>query len=63
MRVPIAALLIILFLAAVTGTLTYPTRDDLILLLGSLSLVFISWIYTREKRSLKEEKNGAEKKR
>ena len=63
MRVAIVALLIFLFIAVISGTLTFPTHDELILIISSASVLVISWIYSREKRSIKGEKKEVKKKK
>lgn len=53
---PIVGFLILLFMAIIYGTITFPTQDELILILSSSMLLFIAWFYRREKRTLKGEK-------
>ena len=63
MRAALAALIIFLFMAIITGTLAFPTHDELILVISSASLLVISWIYSREKKSVKIEKKEVKKKK
>lgn len=63
MRAALAALIIFLFMAIITGTLAFPTHDELILVISSASLLVISWIYSREKKAVKIEKKEVKKKR
>ena len=41
--------LILLFVALIFGTITYPTQDELVLILSSLVLLVFAWLYKREK--------------
>lgn len=54
MRVAIAATIFFIIVVIISGTLTLPTQDDLILIFSSLCLLVMSWIYTKEKKSKKE---------
>jgi len=63
MRAALAALLIFLFVAVITGTLAFPTHDELILVISSASLLAISWLYSRERKSIKVEKKEVKKKK
>jgi len=63
MRAALAALIIFLFMAIITGSLAFPTHDELILVISSASLLVISWIYSREKKSVKIEKKEVKKKK
>jgi len=58
MRVALVGLLIILIMSILTGNMTYPGKDDRILLLSSFSIMAMVWLYKRERRT----PNGAEKK-
>lgn len=55
MRTALAALLILLLIAVLTGTLKFPTQDELILLLSSSVILVFAWIRSREKRAEKGE--------
>ena len=48
--------LILLVVSIIFGTLTFPTQDDLILVLSSSMLLVLAWLYRREKRTISEEK-------
>ena len=48
--------LILLVVSIIFGTLTFPTQDDLILVLSSSMLLVMAWLYRREKRTISEEK-------
>ena len=54
MRVAIAATIFFIIVVIISGTLTLPTQDDLILIFSSLCLLVMSWIYMKEKKSKKE---------
>ncbi len=47
--------LIFLFVALLFGTITPPTKDELLLLLSSFSFLVITWLYTRERRGEQKE--------
>ena len=51
---------IILLLVAVTfGTITYPTRDELLLIASSAGLLIMAWLSKRD-RGTSEEEEGHE---
>ena len=57
MRIAIVAFLFFILIALLSGTVTFPTRDEFILVFASVSLLFVSWLYKREERALKEKKD------
>ena len=57
MRIAIVAFLFFIVIALLSGTVTFPTRDEFILVFASLSLLIVSWLYKREERALKEKKD------
>ncbi len=59
MLVAIIGFLILLIVAFFCGSLMFPTRDELTLILSAFCLFVVTWFYTREKRVLKGEKEEA----
>jgi len=56
MLMGLVGFLILLVVSIIFGTLTFPTQDDLILVLSSSMLLVMAWLYRREKRTISEEK-------
>ena len=61
MRAAIAATLFFIVIAIISGTLTFPSQEDLILILSSMILLIVSWFYVKEKRSDKEDNKSTKK--
>ena len=52
---------IILLLVAVTfGTITYPTRDELLLIASSAGLLIMAWLSKRDRGTIDEEEEGSD---
>jgi len=47
--------LILLLVGLFFGTITYPTRDELILIVSCISLFIMTWLNKRDKNAIKEE--------
>ena len=54
MRIAIIAFLFFIVIALISGTVTFPTRDELVLVFASISLLIVSWLYKREEQTHKE---------
>jgi flagellar biosynthesis component FlhA len=50
MRISLIGLLVFLAFTLIFGEITMPTQEDLFLLLSSISLFVMAWLYTRDKR-------------
>jgi len=50
MRISLIGLVVFLALTLIFGEMTMPTQEDLFLLLSSISLLVMAWLYTRDKR-------------
>ncbi len=51
MLVAVVALLFFLLIALLSGTITLPTKDEILLLISSFGLLIFSWIRMRERRA------------
>jgi len=56
MRMAIVAFLFFIVIALLSGTITFPTRDEFVLVFASISLLVVSWLYKREEQANKEKK-------
>jgi hypothetical protein len=54
MWVAVAALIFFLFIALLSGTITKPTTDDILLLVSSAGLLLFSYVRMKERRAEKK---------
>jgi len=52
------AVLILFFVALVSGTLVYPTQDDVVLLLSSAGILAVAWMYRRQRQQEQQDTEG-----
>ena len=61
--VAIIGFVILLIVSLVFGTITYPTRDELILILSCSGLLIMTWLNKRDKDAMKEEETLEKRKK
>jgi positive regulator of sigma E activity len=58
MRVAFMALIFFILILIISGSMTYPNQEDLILMFSSFSILVMSWLYVKEtKKDQEKEKN------
>jgi len=52
------ALIFFILILIISGSMTYPNQEDLILMFSSFSILVMSWLYVKEtKKDQEKEKN------
>lgn len=60
MKVAFIALIFFIIIVIITGSMTYPNQDDLVLMFSSFSILIMSWLFMRETNDTKKEKKKKE---
>jgi positive regulator of sigma E activity len=60
MRVGFVALIFFIIILIITGSMTYPNEEDLVLMFSTFSILVMSWLFVRETKGTKKEKKKKE---
>lgn len=58
MLMAIVGFIILLLVAITFGTITYPTRDELLLIASSAGLLIMAWLSKRDQGAIEEEEGS-----
>jgi hypothetical protein len=58
MLMAIVGFIILLLVAVTFGTITYPTRDELLLIASSAGLLIMAWLSKRDRGTIEEEEGS-----